>query len=327
MDNANLTAALALAAAGVKIFPAGTDKRPLFKQWQEIATTECEIISEWWRRAPYALPAIPCGANGLLVIDLDRHGNGSDGVSAFEALAARHGVLSPAVPMVKTPNSGLHLYFRQPPGEPLGNGRGSLPAGCDVRGVGGFVIGPGAVLPDGRGWVRVAERPPITHAAQLAWIESILRRPAQPARDDHPAGETSDQRGRGYAEQALREIEAELAITREGERNERLYKAAFRLATMSARGWLMEGEITGALLRACTCASTGTGRRSKQSRAAFATASTCRTTTSRTARTPRRRDPARGCSRNTPSRNSLSRRSRSNGSARPATGTVLIYRS
>jgi len=92
MDNANLTAALALAAAGVKIFPAGTDKRPLFKQWQEIATTECEIISEWWRRAPYALPAIPCGANGLLVIDLDRHGNGSDGVSAFEALAARHGV-------------------------------------------------------------------------------------------------------------------------------------------------------------------------------------------------------------------------------------------
>jgi len=251
MDNANLTAALALAAAGVKIFPAGTDKRPLFKQWQEIATTECEIISEWWRRAPYALPAIPCGANGLLVIDLDRHGNGSDGVSAFEALAARHGVLSPAVPMVRTPNNGLHLYFRQPPGEPLGNGRGSLPAGCDVRGVGGFVIGPGAVLPDGRGWVRVAERPPITHAAQLAWIESILRRPAQPARDDHPAGETSDQRGRGYAEQALREIEAELAITREGERNERLYKAAFRLATMSARGWLMEGEITGALLRAC----------------------------------------------------------------------------
>ena len=108
------------------------------------------------------------------MIDLDRHGNGSDGVSAFKALVARHGALPPGVPMVKTPNNGLHLYFRQPPGEPLGNGRGSLPAGCDVRGAGGFVIGPGAVLPDGRGWIRVAERPPITQAAQLAWIESIL---------------------------------------------------------------------------------------------------------------------------------------------------------
>ena len=84
--------------------------------------------------------------------------------------------LPPSVPMVKTPNNGFHLYFRQPPGEPLGNGRGTLPAGCDVRGVGGFVIGPGAVLPDGRGWIRVANRPPVTQPAQLGWIESILRR-------------------------------------------------------------------------------------------------------------------------------------------------------
>jgi hypothetical protein len=250
MESTNLTAALALAAVGLKIFPAGADKRPLFKQWQEIATTERDIVSEWWRCAPYALPAIPCGANGLLVIDLDRHGNGNDGVSAFKAFVACHGALPPGVPMVKTPNNGLHLYFRQPQGEPLGNARGGLPAGCDVRGQGGFVIGPGAVLPDGRGWVRVAERPPVTQPAELAWIEDILRRSAEPPKDN-PAGETPDRRGRAYAEQALREIEAGLAITREGERNERLYKAAFRLGTMAARGWLMESEIIGALLPAC----------------------------------------------------------------------------
>ena len=82
----NLAAALALADAGVKIFPAGVDKRPLFSGWQEIATTEGDIIADWWHRAPHALPAIPCGVNGLLVIDLDRHGNGSDGVSAFKEL-------------------------------------------------------------------------------------------------------------------------------------------------------------------------------------------------------------------------------------------------
>ena len=43
----------------------------------------------------------------------------------------------------------------------------------------------------------------------------------------------------------------ELTATREGERNERLYKAAFRLATMAARGWLAEAEIRNALRRAC----------------------------------------------------------------------------
>ena len=32
-----------------------------------------------------------------------------------------------------------------------------------------------------------------------------------------PAEETSDQRGRAYAEQAMHEIELELAVTREGE--------------------------------------------------------------------------------------------------------------
>ena len=45
------------------------------------------------------------------------------------------------VPVVKTPNGGLHVYFKQPNGEALGNGRGSLPPGIDVRGAGGFVVG------------------------------------------------------------------------------------------------------------------------------------------------------------------------------------------
>ena len=38
----------------------------------------------------------------------------------------------------------MHAYFKQPNGKPIGNGRGRLPKGIDVRGVGGFVIAPGA---------------------------------------------------------------------------------------------------------------------------------------------------------------------------------------
>ena len=42
MHQENLTAALALASAGIKIFPAGADKRPLLKGWQDAATSDAD---------------------------------------------------------------------------------------------------------------------------------------------------------------------------------------------------------------------------------------------------------------------------------------------
>jgi hypothetical protein len=136
----NITAALALASAGIKIFPAGSDKRPLLKGWPDAATCNADQINIWFERAA-ALPAIPCGPNNLLVVDCDRHSGGPDGVAAFKSLVAANGALPLQVPLVKTPNGGLHLYFRQPQGEALGNGRGSLPAGIDVRGAGRKLAG------------------------------------------------------------------------------------------------------------------------------------------------------------------------------------------
>ena len=84
------------------------------------------------------------------------------------------------------------------------------------------------------------------------WIEDILRPPQrEETREPNHSDETSDERGRAYALAALNGIEAELAAAPAGERNDRLYKTAFRLATMAARGWLMESEILEALVRAC----------------------------------------------------------------------------
>ena len=84
MQQENLSAALALASAGIKVFPADSDKRPLLKGWQDAATCDVNQINTWFERAA-ALPAIPCGPNNLLVIDCDRHNGGADGVAAFEA--------------------------------------------------------------------------------------------------------------------------------------------------------------------------------------------------------------------------------------------------
>ena len=120
-DQPNLTAALNLAAAGLPVFPAGPDKRPLLAGWQEKASTEPEQMHKWWRIYPDALPAIVVGRAGLVVIDCDRHPGGNDGIKAFNQLLSANGGKLANVPMTKTARGGAHLFFKQPQnGEPLG---------------------------------------------------------------------------------------------------------------------------------------------------------------------------------------------------------------
>lgn len=280
-DAANLTAALSLAAAGLPVFPAGPDKRPLLVGWQEKATTEEEQIRKWWNGYPSALPAIVVGRAGLVVIDCDRHPGGDDGIKAFKQLVSANGTKLANVPMTKTARGGAHLFFRQPPGEPLGNGRGELPNGIDVRGVGGFVIAPGAVLPDGKRWQSVDGRPLLADAFKAGaipelpqWLAGIIRPNRSPNGDpideyarsfaDIP-GANSRSRGEAYAATALNGVVAELSATPAGKRNEMLNAVAFRLGRMIARGWVDEKTVAEALLGACDankyCANTVIARR------------------------------------------------------------------
>ena len=135
---------LTLAAHGISIFPAVVKgqgskwaKIPLVDNWQDAATTDDRKIIEWWVQFPHAVPGIELNRAGLVVIDADRHGDGPDGVAALQELAARYqseGGL-PAGPLSLTAGGGQHHIYRQPNGEqPLGNRRGSLPPGIDVRG-------------------------------------------------------------------------------------------------------------------------------------------------------------------------------------------------
>jgi hypothetical protein len=169
-DTPNLTAALDLAAAGLPIFPAGPDKRPLLAGWQEKASAKEEQVRSWWDSYPTALPAIVVGRAGLVVIDCDRHPGGNDGVKAFNRLLGVNGGNLADVPMTRTARGGAHLFFQQLKGNPLGNARGELPDGIDVRGVGGFVIAPGAVLPDGKRWQPINGRPLLVDAFKAGTI-------------------------------------------------------------------------------------------------------------------------------------------------------------
>src|SRR6516162_5896734 len=261
-DEPNLTAALSLAAMGLPVFPAAPDKRPLLVGWQKKASSESEQIRSWWRAHPDALPAIFVGGAGLLVIDCDRHPGGNDGIEAFNRLLSANGGSLADVPMTKTARGGAHLFFKQPKGKALGNGRGELPDGVDVRGVGGFVIAPGAVLPDGKGWQSVTGRPSLADAFKAntipelpLWLAGIIRPNRQSngnGTDEYTRpGANSTLRGQAYAAAALQGAAAELSTAPSGKRNEMLNAVAFRLGKMIARGWIDEKTVTDALLGAC----------------------------------------------------------------------------
>lgn len=252
----NLAAALSLADAGFRVFPARPalnsetrrwNKPPCIGNWQSLATSDPNQIRRWWRQYPDAIPAICCDA--IVVIDADRHPGCPDGVSALAELAKQHGDW-PDQRVVLTPSNGEHRYFGQP-NAPLGNRTGQLPDGIDVRGVGGFVIGPGAVLPDGTGW-QIAPG----HSSDLPqlppWLEQMIRADEiQPINNTHIYSHSSvTRREECYAEAVLQAGIADVENAPNGKRNAVLNNVAYRLGRMIARGWIDRNKVENCLLYA-----------------------------------------------------------------------------
>src|SRR5262249_30207657 len=162
---------------------------------------------------------IELGRAGLLIIDLDRHPGQPDGVAAFRAM--RGDRFLPPHPITRTASNGFHLYFSQPRGEPLGNSRGNLRKGIDVRGAGGWVVAPGAF--HGRGsWRGLAGRPPLDLAYRAgaipvlpAWLLEVIRPPRRQLDADVDRGVSFYGNGDAW----LRGLVRTVADATEGERN------------------------------------------------------------------------------------------------------------
>jgi hypothetical protein len=132
----NSELALKLAAQGWRIFPCREGenaKAPYTKGGFKDASDHVDQIRQWWQRWPNALIGFPPGPNGLLVIDQDVKA-GTDGVNAWRDLS---GAWQDAVRTL-TPSGGCHDWFLAPK-RTIGNGRGKLPKGIDVRCDGGYV--------------------------------------------------------------------------------------------------------------------------------------------------------------------------------------------
>ncbi|MGW5272746.1 bifunctional DNA primase/polymerase [Streptomyces sp. NPDC004044] len=145
------------------------------------ATTDPDRLADMFAAAPHAAGyGIACGRGDypLLGIDLDRK-NDVDGVKAFAALADQHGVTIPETTIIGTPSGGEHRWFTGPAGAPVQNSASKLGPGIDVRGYGGYLIGPGSITSKGA-YTVVKGRPVAEFPDQL--VPLTLPPPPRPRR-------------------------------------------------------------------------------------------------------------------------------------------------
>ena len=137
--------AMALARKGMAVFPCRPqDKRPATANGLKDATTDLDLIRQWWQQEPLFNLAIATGAvSGIFVVDID----GLDAEVELRRLEAEHGGFPSTVEVITA--RGRHVYFRSPEA-PVRNSAGKIAAGIDVRGDGGYILAPPSIHPTGR---------------------------------------------------------------------------------------------------------------------------------------------------------------------------------
>jgi len=144
------------------------------------ATTDADLITDWWSANPRFGVGIACGPAGLTVIDVDAHTTPvpdrehllpgivigahvdlsglADGFSTLALLAALRGAPDPAEDRgtlrVRTPSGGMHIWYASGPHLPFRSSTGSgrtraLAWQVDVRAGGGYIVAPGTTIPAG----------------------------------------------------------------------------------------------------------------------------------------------------------------------------------
>ncbi|WP_157009122.1 bifunctional DNA primase/polymerase [Agromyces laixinhei] len=234
-----LSTALALAAAGVPVFPCHPDgKRPLTPSGFHDASHDHDIVRAWWATWPTANLGMPTGpASGVDVVDVDISVSGT-GFAALET-ARSAGLIDGEALRVRTPSGGLHLYFPADPDRPQRCWQ-SASAHVDFRGDGGYVVVPPSSLPIGG--ARTAYRVCALNSTTPHPIDAAALRQLIDPRAQVPSRPT----GHGIAEPSR--LAAWLSHLQEGERNHGLFWAACRLAEAGRPIKDIEDSLTAAAI-------------------------------------------------------------------------------
>ncbi|MFE2352968.1 bifunctional DNA primase/polymerase [Streptomyces parvulus] len=218
------------------------------------ASTDPARIRELFAAAPWATGyGIACGLppHHLVGIDLDTKSE-TDSSAALRELALRHLFTIPPTVVVLTPGGGRHLWLTGPPEAVVPNSAGRLAPGIDIRGAGGYLVGPGSRTRHGV----YTTAPGTSHLPPAPCPPALLRLllpPPRPDRAPHGTPDTHD--GRGLVHFVL--------AAHEGQRNTRLFWAACRA---------YENGIGPALLGPLLDAARATGLTEREARTTIASA-------------------------------------------------------
>ncbi|MFF3848626.1 bifunctional DNA primase/polymerase [Streptomyces sp. NPDC002328] len=182
------------------------------------ASTEPARIRDLFAAAPWSTGyGIACGLppHHLIGVDLDTK-SGTDSTTALRELALRHLFTIPPTVVVLTPSGGRHLWLTGPPDVTVPNSAGRLAPGIDIRGAGGYLVGPGSRTAHGV----YTTAPGSAHLPPAPCPRALLRLLLPPPRTPTPPLTASDAQGRGLINFVL--------TAHEGQRNTRLFWAACR---------------------------------------------------------------------------------------------------
>jgi len=140
-----LEAALTYARWGWPVFPlAPRRKTPAISKddggnGHLDATTDENVISQWWSDEPRRNIGISAGPAGLFVVDVDPRNGGDE--TLLDLICAHGRDWLNTVSLI-TPSGGAHYYYRVLEGSSIRGGNGLLGVGIDVKSTGGYVVAP-----------------------------------------------------------------------------------------------------------------------------------------------------------------------------------------
>jgi hypothetical protein len=219
---------------------ASSGKHPRNRNGLHGATTNLKTVHAWlhqWQKAN--LGVATGGSSHLLVIDIDPRHDGHRSLSDLEVQYER----LPRTYTVRTGSGGLHLYFSMKGIDPpIRNSAGKLGPGIDVRGKGGYVVGPPSGTPFGA--YTVEEAAPL--APIPGWVVDLLRAPRRLQRPLITGSRLFTPNSAGAVGQAPRSLDEAVLImlaAAEGSRNHTLNSMAFWAGRQVARGLVSENDV------------------------------------------------------------------------------------
>ena len=232
---------------GFAVFPlVAGGKTPAVEHGFKAASTDKAKIDGWFGKRPQLNVGLATGKiSGFFAFDAD----GPRGKMTLAEFVRKHGPLPKTVKSL-TPH-GAHFFFKWP-GYWIPCSVGKLGPGIDIRGDGGYVVGPGSQTPDGAyGFAVGRSLQDVEIAPAPSWLLKLIgRKPALGEPDSAPPSKPpADEmaRARAYAEAALQSERERLRKAPAHQRNNTLNVCGFKLGRYVARGLLDPARVAAEL--------------------------------------------------------------------------------